>query len=266
MSPLPVRYRGFRISRTASHHTHTEVVLSILSAPARTMAQAALRRRGAVMGAVLVGCGGGLATVALPAAGAATPVTPASLTNCGGSLSPDSNGKAAGEPYLLDYKITCDGAITAYTIIFNQQGDHGSTLDDYNPSPSVFQNDGVTPSSTESATCEGTTPSAGVNCNFGAGGKLSAGYVVAGSVDPVAQYCKHLPRRSRRATYARAGTAAIPQGIAQLVVTDSTGAQDGPFKVRYTAACPKVPNVVPAAKAKKAKKATSSHTAATRRP
>ena len=240
--------------------------MSILSAPARAM-QSALCRRGAVIGVALVGCGGGLATAALPAAGAATPVTPASLTNCGGSLSPDSSGKAAGEPYLLDYKITCDGDITAYTIIFNQQGDQGSTLDDYNPSPSVFQNDGVTPSPTESATCEGTTPSAGINCNFGAGGKLSAGYVVDGSVDPVAPYCKHLPPGKRTGTYARAGTPAVPQGLVQLVVTDSTGAQDGPFKLRYTATCPKVPNVVPAAKAKKAKakKATRSHKAATRR-
>ena len=43
---------------------------------------------------------------------------------------------------------------------------------------------------------------------------------------------------------------AVPQAVVQLVVTDYTGAQDGPFNLGPAKACPKVPNVVPTPKAK----------------
>ncbi len=213
----------------------------------------------------LVSCVVALATCALPAvAGAATtPVTPTSLTDCGGSVSADAGGSAADEPNLLDYRFSCDGGITAYTIIVDQQGDaaSGGTLDDYNPSPSVFETDGVTPSPSEGITCEGTTPSSGINCNLGAAGaQLSDGFFAQGSVDPVQAYCKHLPTTAAGKT-ARPGTAAIPQALVQLVVTDYTGAQDGPFTLGPAKACPRVPNVVPTPKPKaKAKTKTKSKT------
>src|ERR1700759_3584629 len=124
-----------------------------------------LARAGLMSGAVV------MAVSLLPAAAGAA-VAPTPGTFCKGKVSPDPGGKAADEPNLLDYRFSCDTGITAYTIIVNQQGDaaSGGAIDDYNPSPSVFETDGVTPSPTESITCEGTTPSNGINCNTGTQG------------------------------------------------------------------------------------------------
>jgi hypothetical protein len=187
-----------------------------------------------------------LTTVAFTAVaqGATTPPTPESLTICGGTVSHDPSGAAAGEPNLLDYKFSCNSDISAYTIIVDQQSDPGGSIDDYNPSPTVFASDGVTPSTSESLTCEGTTPSDGINCNAGAGGVLSVFDFADGSIDPIQTYCKHLPAK------ARAGTAAVPQAVVQLVVTDSTGAEDGPFNLGPAKRCPKVPNFAPKPSAK----------------
>lgn len=209
---------------------------------------------GALTRAWLLSCAVALMACALPAAaGAATPVTPTSLTDCGGTVSPDSGGATADEPNLLDYKFNCDGGITAYTVIVQQQGDSasGGTIDDYNSAPSVFEPDGVTPSATESITCEGTTPSSGINCNLGTTGKqLTDGYFAEGSIDPIGAYCKHLPTDANGKTITKPGTLAIPKATVQLVVTDYTGAQDGPFILGSTKTCPRVPNVVPTAKPK----------------
>jgi hypothetical protein len=220
-----------------------------------------LARAGLASGAVVV------AACMLPAASSAA-VTPTSLTFCKGKVSPDAGGAAANEPNLLDYRFTCDGGITAYTIIVNQQGDaaSGGAIDDFNPSPSVFETDGLTPSPTETITCEGTTPSNGVNCNLTTGGvQLTREYFAAGSVDPIQPYCKHLPTTAN-GKLAKPGTPAVPQALVQLVVTDYTGAEDGPFTLWPSNACAKVPNAVPTpapkvkkktkAKAKKKVKAT----------
>jgi hypothetical protein len=218
----------------------------------------ALTRAWLLSGAVAL-----MACAAPAAAAAATPITPTSLTDCGGSVSPDSGGAAAEEPNLLDYKFSCDGGITAYTVIVGQEGDSasGGTIDDYNSAPSVFETDGVTPSPTESITCEGTTPSSGINCNLGAAGKqLSDGYIAEGSIDPLQAYCKHLPTDASGKTITTPGTRAIPKAIVQLVVTDYTGAEDGPFTLGSTKTCPTVPNVVPTPKPKPKKTTTSKKT------
>jgi hypothetical protein len=39
--------------------------------------------------------------------------------------------------------------------------------------------------------------------------------------------------------------------LVQLVVTDTTGAEDGPFQLRSAKPCPKVPNFAPATKSSK---------------
>jgi hypothetical protein len=220
---------------------------------------------GALTRAVLLSCGFALTACALPAAAgaAATPVTPTSLTDCSGTVSPDSGGAAADEPNLLDYKFNCDGGITAYTVIAQQQGDSasGGTIDDYNSAPSVFEADGVTPSATESVTCEGTTPSDGINCNLGTFGKqLTNGYFAEGSVDLIGAYCKHLPTDANGKSITKPGTLAIPKATVQLVVTDYTGAQDGPFTLGSTNKCPTVPNVVPKPKPKPKKKTKTKST------
>jgi hypothetical protein len=220
---------------------------------------AALRRAG------LVACVIALATCgAAAAAGAATAaVTPASLTYCGGKVSADPGAKAAGEPNLLDYRFSCDSGITAYTIFVDQQGDaaSGGTIDDYNPAPSALETDGATPSPTESITCEGTTPSNGINCNLGTqGAQLSDGFFAEGSVDPIQAYCKHLPTLAN-GKLAKPGTAAVPQALVELVVTDYTGAEDGPFSLGPANACPKVANVVPTPKPKPKPKPKAKKTA-----
>jgi len=212
--------------------------------------------------AVLLSCGVAFVACVLPAIASAAAVTPTSLTDCGGKVSANPSGAAADEPNLLSYRFQCDTGITAYTILIQQQGDRGGSIDDYDPSPSVFETDGVTPSPSESITCEGTTPSNGVNCNTGTQNvQLDDGFVVQGSVDPVQAYCKHLPTDANGKT-AKPGTAAVPQAVVQLVVTDFTGAEDGPFNLGPAKACPKVPNVVPTPKVKakhkpKPKKKTS---------
>ena len=215
-----------------------------------------LNSLGSLGRALLLSCGAALVACVL-AATASAAVTPTSLTDCGGKVSADAGGAAADEPNLLDYRFSCDGGITAYTILIQQQGDRGGSIDDYDPSPSVFETDGVTPSPTESITCEGTTPSNGINCNTGTQGlQLTNEFAVQGSVDPLQAYCKHLPTNASGKT-AKPGTPAVPQAVVQLVVTDFTGAEDGPFNLGPAKACPKVPNAVPTPKVKaKPKKKT----------
>jgi hypothetical protein len=198
--------------------------------------------------------------VSSSASAATVPPTPASLTNCTGSLSPDATGASVGEPYLTDYRFSCDGNVTSYTIVVNRQPGDAGNLDDFNTSPSVFEADGVTPSLTETVSCSATTPSDGINCNFGAGGALTAGFSASGAVDLIAPYCKSLPAK------AKPGTRAIPRAIVQLIVTDATGAMDGPFPLGMSRRCPQVPNSVPAAKhgGRRAKRARASADATSR--
>jgi hypothetical protein len=209
-----------------------------------------LNSLGSLGRAVLLSCSVALVACVLPAAAGAAAVTPTSLTDCGGNVSANAGGPAADEPNSLNYRFSCDGGITAYTILIQQQGDPGGSIDDYDPAPSVFQTDGLTPSPTESITCEGTTPSNGINCNLGTqGAQMSDGFFAQGSVDPIQAYCKHLPTNANGKT-AKPGTPAVPQAVVQLVVTDYTGAEDGPFSLGAAKACPKVPNVVPTPKVK----------------
>ncbi len=205
------------------------------------------RGRASLLLATLLGLCGVCSVCALPAVANAAALTPESLTNCSGSIAPDGGGAAAGEPYLLDYTFQCDTDISAYTVIVNRQAGDDGNLDDFNSSPLVLDSDGLTPNGSESVTCEGSTPSDGINCNLGAGVVLSAGNFAEGSVDLVAPYCKYLP------SDAAPGTPAVPQANVQLVVTDNTGAQDGPFDLSLAKSCPNVANFVPTPKPKKKK-------------
>jgi hypothetical protein len=194
-------------------------------------------------GALLTACATAV-ICAVPSTGAAA-VTPTSRTGCHGSLSPDSGGAAKGEPNLLDYSFHCNGGITAYSIIVDQWRDPSGAIDDFTAAPSVFETDDVTPSPTETVSCEGILPSDGINCNTGTyAAQVSDGYYVAGAFDPVQTYCKHLPTDASGNTLAP-GFRAVPTALVQLLVTDYTGAEDGPFLLREKQACPKVPNRVP---------------------
>ena len=215
--------------------------------------------------AVLLSCGVALAACVLPAIAGAAAVTPTSLTECGGKVSANPGGAAASEPNLLTYRFTCDAGITAYTILIQQQGDPGGTIDDYNPSPSVFETDGVTPSPTETITCEGTTPSDGINCNTGTqGAQLTDEFAAEGSVDPIqavlqapADHRRRERRPSRGPRPFRRRSAAGRDRLDRC--------QDGPFNLGRPAACPKVPNVVPAPKPKPKPKPRKKHKASVKK-
>jgi hypothetical protein len=187
---------------------------------------------------------GGMANVA----GAATaPPTPESLTNCGGTLTPDASGASQDEPYLLDYAFNCNTQISAYTITVDRLASGTANVDNYSSSANVVEPDqSISP--TESITCEGTTPSNGINCNLGAGGLMDTYAAAEGSIDLVQPYCAYLPPK------AKPGTPAVPQAIVSVVVTDNTGAEDGPFYLSPTTACKKVAAVVPTPVTKVTKK------------
>lgn len=188
------------------------------------------------------------------AAGAATtPVTPESLTNCVGGLTADPTGPSQDEPNLVDYAFSCDTPITAYTVTVDRLASGQGNLDNYSPTAGVFLNNQTTPSTTEGFTCEGSTPSNGINCNAGAASQMDAYDFAEGSVDLVEPYCAYLPAK------AKAGTPAVPQAIVSVVVTDNTGAEDGPFYLSLNTKCAKVPAVVPAAPTTSKKKSKKKH-------
>jgi hypothetical protein len=208
--------------------------------------------------ALLLSAGTVATVLSVPtSAGAALPE---SNTQCSGSLAKDPGGKAAGEPNLLDYTFSCSNEISAYTLIINRLKSDGDNIDDFSPSANVVYptpypvdpSNAGTVSNTETVNCGGAIPSDGINCygtSGSAGTEIGAGYLIEGSVDPTAQYCAYLPKG------AKPGTPAVPRAIVEVVVTDSTGAQDGPFELKPTKACRKVPAVVPPRKkSKKSKK------------
>lgn len=219
-----------------------------------------------------LGCGSAAALMVLPTgAGAATLVTPASLTNCFGSL------KASGSGFeQLGYTITCNTNITAYTVFVVRQQDAGNNIQQYASNPSVvYPSTDPTPGlagtvSSEAVTCEGVTPSDGVNCYAQALGSdnktpvlgaISAFYSTQGTISLDEPYCKFLPKG------AKPGTPAVPKAIVEYVVTDDTGAEDGPFVLNLKGSkCPKVANAVPAkATTKPAKKKHAKRKTAIRR-
>jgi hypothetical protein len=178
----------------------------------------------------------GLVGVGLPAVAGAS--GPQSTTTCKGALAADPKGASSGEPNLVDYNFICNGDISAYTVIVDRRPHNPNVIDDFNSSPLVIQPDG-TPSGAESIACSGVIPGDGINCNLGAGGVMTAGNEASGTVDPIDPYCKHFPPG------AKPGSFAEPQALVQVVVTDSTGAEDGPFTLNMKPACPAVPNRMP---------------------
>lgn len=163
--------------------------------------------------------------------------TPVSETNCWGSLKP---APAAGEPNLLNYQFNCDTPITAYTIVVNRTAWEFNVIDDFDTSPVATLGDGTTPDSRTSWICEGTVPSDGFNCNAGAGGSMAAWSYAEGSFDTSDAYCGTPATPSTKKTKKHGAATKEPKlqrAFAQLIVTDSTAAQDGPFILWSTVSC-----------------------------
>ncbi len=201
-------------------------------------------------------------------ASAATLVTPGSLTQCGGSLTLDPSGPSEGESNLVDYTFGCDTAITSYTIFVVRPQDADNNIDQFSTNATTTYPTTYPPNpllagttSNEIATCEGVTPGDGVNCYaqaIGSDGKtpvlgsITGWYGISGSIALDEPYCKYLP------VNAKAGTPAVPTAVVGVMVTDYTGAQDGPFYLYTPTACAKVANAVPATATTKTKTKTKS--------
>ena len=108
------------------------------------------------------------------------------------------------------------------------------------------------PLSTESFSCSGTIPGNGVNCNAGAGGYMAAPNWAEGTFDITDPYCPNIPKGSP------AGTKPEPGAVVELVVSDTTGAEDGPFRLRLAGKCPAV-HVKPKSKSKTGRQAGQGH-------
>jgi hypothetical protein len=182
-------------------------------------------RRWWVPVALAFALGGGLL---VQSALAAAP-TPESTTDCGGTVSRAK--PTLDDPNLLNYKFSCDWGITAYTIIVSRKPGNYTTIDDFASSVSVFDPDGSADPK-EVFGCSGTIPGDGVNCNAGAGGFMAAPNVAEGQLDTTDPYCPYVPKGSP------AGTKAQPGAVVELVVTDTTGAEDGPFRLYLSGKCP----------------------------
>ncbi len=250
----------------------------------------------AALFAGLLGTGAG--TAAASAAGT-TPVTsttpytllpggPQSLTGCSGTLARDPAGDNT-----YDYTFGCaanlqgseaTGNIISFSIDATRQTIDGIDFDQGNVlgngSPTVYAN-GVALTN-ETVTCNTDAPSDGFDCNGGSivsttGGStpsytnpctnltaattytnlgcIPAGDSVQGQIQLSAAYCAFIPKG------AKAGTPKVPRAIVDLVVTDDSGAQDGPFELTPAFKCAKVPNVAPAPKPVKKKTAKKTKTA-----
>jgi len=104
--------------------------------------------------------------------------------------------------------------------------------------------------------CSGEIPGYGINCNAGAGGSIVSPDWAEGTFDTTEPYCANIPPGSKP------GTKPDPAAVVELVVSDTTGAEDGPFRLRLSGKCP-APNAKPKTKtSKKSASRRATHNAA----
>ncbi len=182
----------------------------------------------------------GVATIAafalLPAAAQATPTQ---IVTCRGGL---TKAKPTSEdPFLTNYAFHCSGDIQSYSLVVTRTPTDDGTLDDFNTAPTIDTDvsDGPGPvSQTETADCTATvTPGDGISC-FAQGPTSTTPAVISaydwaeGNFDLTAPYCPY------RAT--KKAKTVTPGANVELVVTDSTGAEWGPFQLTLPKSCPAV--------------------------
>ena len=78
-------------------------------------------------------------------------------------------------------------------------------------------------------------------------GCIPNGSVVSGQIQLSEPYCSYIPKG------AKPGSPAVPRAVVNLVVTDDSGAEDGPFELTPAFKCAKVPAVAPTPKKKTTK-------------
>ena len=203
-------------------------------------------------------------------------VSPQSLASCGGTLRRDPQGDD-----WYDYSFSCSQAVPAaaananivsYSIIATRPNIDGLTFDQNNiagNNPPAIYLPGGSPDA-ETLYCNSDAPSDGFDCNseyvvttggssstvdpcyggttaaaYSNYGCIPAGDTVQGSLQLSQPYCSYLPKK------AKPGTPAVPRATVDLIVTDDSGAEDGPFELTAAFRCAKVPAVVPEPKTKK---------------
>lgn len=214
--------------------------------------------------------------------------------SCGGTITPDAAGPAAGNANPYDYSFTCgllstgttetdpsgyswnfSGNIWSYTIVITRRKDNGNNVTYEAPTANVLTSSGAV-DTTQDVSCSSAIPSDGFSCSAPGPGATSssdlangsnppylsyipAGETVTGGFAMAEGYCSFLPKG------AKAGTPAVPQATVELIVTDTNGVSEGPFELTRTGKCPKVAAVVPAKKKKrKAKREGRKQTAKVR--
>ncbi len=229
------------------------------------------RARRAGLACTLIAMAAALLVAFAPAAGAATtgPVglsgPPDPDTVCSGGIVKDAAGTNQ-----LDYTFTCQplstangqtGNVLSFTVEAIRPQDDLNNVQNFdvptafyaldNPLAAGYSATATGPSTTvdtlaSDISCQGGAGSGidGIDCyepepSATADGYVPSGDYVEGSVNLDEPYCSYLPEG------AKPGTAAVPQAEIELVVTDSTGAEDGPFELDLPKGCPKVPAVVP---------------------
>jgi hypothetical protein len=191
------------------------------------------RRIGVVCGAVLT------LGAMLPASAAATP---SGVISCHGSLVKATATVDDANP--LSYSFACNGDITAYTLVANRAINDFSTLDDFSPSVTVADASNAV-STTEGVACEAVLPGNGINC-FANGSAtpavVSAHEFVRGAFDTTDPYCGAAERtvkvKGRHGKTTIKTIPAEPRAVVQLVVSDVTGAEFGPFPLNLKSGCP----------------------------
>jgi hypothetical protein len=238
----------------------------------------------AVPVAAFVATAGAVVSV-LPSSAAASPTTPPSTVSCGGTITPDAGGPAAGNANAYDYAFSCtpslsgatdpsgyswnfSGNIWSYTILVTRRNDDGNNVTYEAPTANVLNSSGAL-DTTQYVNCSSSVPSDGFGCSAPGPGASSASDLANGSNPPYLSYipagetvtggfaltqgyCSFVPKG------AKPGTAAVPQATVELIVTDTNGVSEGPFELTRTGKCPKVPAVVPERK-KKTKNKTKKH-------
>ena len=154
-----------------------------------------------------------------------TPPKPKPVHSCSGKLSRDT-APTSSEPNLLGYRFTCDGTVTAYTLIVARQSGQTDTINAFKRNPLVLEPGGA-PSPSQGFSCAGSLPGRGFDCTD-TDGQMTAGNAAYGSFNPIQSYCQ---------SSSSSGKHADSQSEVELLVSDATGALRGPFELGLAHAC-----------------------------
>jgi hypothetical protein len=189
-----------------------------------------------------------------PTAGAA----PQASTSCGGTL---KRTPTVDQPNQVTYSFLCSEDIFAYSLIVNRTFNNRSQLDVvdvFSPGADVYYSPaeyGLTPTIVpdESFACEGAIPGTGFNCATSSKTPgARARHSVLGTFSTADPLCGGTPTDAPKNS-----TVILPPAFVQLVVTNTSGATNGPFRIGPAKECPKIkpkPTPKPKVCTKKGKK------------